>query len=294
MRIGVSITYITPFVEPRDAVVISQAAEKLGFATIWRGEHVLTFPKYTSKYPYTLDSHEEGKKAWLTRPDIGIPETFLILMFIAAHTSRIRLGTGICIVPQRNPVYTASMSATLDMYSNGRLIFGAGLGWSSEEYQALGVPWKERGKRMDEYLELIKMLWTQSDVEFHGITYELPHCMQYPKPIQKPHPPIYIGGEGDAALTRVVRHANGWYGMGLDPDQVRERRKRLVELCAQHGRDPSTIQVAIAPYFRSVTKDEARRYADAGVDELIIMMSAPTVQEHIDLFEAHAALTELA
>lgn len=293
MRIGVSITLMTPFCAASDMIEIAQLAEQMGFSTIWRGEHVLTFPRYTSKYPYTSVSGDEGKSEWLNRPDAGIPESFMTLTYLAAQTRRIRLGTGICIVPQRNPVYTASMVATIDFFSGGRFNFGVGLGWSSEEYEALGTPWAGRGKRMNEYLQLMRKLWSEHQTEFHGETYDLPPALQYPKPVQKPWPPIYVGGESDAALERVAELGDAWYGMGVDADQVPERRAKLRELCERRGRNPDEIQIAIAPYFRSVGMDEARRYAEAGVDELIIMMGAPTLQDHIKLMEQHAALIAL-
>jgi probable F420-dependent oxidoreductase len=276
-----------------DSVLLAKAAEERRFATLWRGEHVVNFPTYTSAYPYSAQAEQVGQTAWTLRPDTGFCDSFLQLMLFAAHTKEIRLGTGICIVPQRNPLYTAKQVTAIDYLSDGRFNFGVGLGWSREEYAALGVPWTGRGKRMDEYLELMKRLWIDHDSEYHGETYDMPLCRQYPKPLQKPYPPIYIGGEGDPALTRVAKHGDGWFGMGQRPDQIPERLSRLDQLLSEQGRDRNSVQVAIAPYFKFISRSEAEDYAGTGIDELIIMYASESVKETLDMLDYHANLTEL-
>jgi probable F420-dependent oxidoreductase len=293
MRIGIQLLYPTPAMSSADSVVLAKAAEERRFATLWRGEHVVNFPSYTSAYPYASQAEQVGQTAWTLRPDTGFCDSFLQLMLFAAHTKQIRLGTGICIVPQRNPLYTAKQVTAIDYLSDGRFNFGVGLGWSREEYAALNVPWSGRGKRMDEYLELMKRLWIDHDSEYHGETYDMPACRQYPKPLQKPYPPIYIGGEGDAALTRVAKHGDGWFGMGQRPDQIPERLSRLDQLLSEQGRDRRSVQVAIAPYFKSVSRSEAEDYAATGIDELILMYASESVRETLDMFDYHANLVEL-
>jgi probable F420-dependent oxidoreductase len=293
MRIGLQLLYPTPAVTGADAALLAKAAEERRFATLWRGEHVVNFPSYKSAYPYASQSEQAGQTAWTLRPDTGFCDSFLQLMFFAAHTTQIRLGTGICIVPQRNPLYTAKQVTAIDYLSNGRFNFGVGLGWSREEYSALNVRWEGRGKRMDEYLELMKRLWIDHDSEYHGETYDMPICRQYPKPLQKPHPPIYIGGEGDPALARVAKHGDGWFGMGQRPDQIRERLSRLDGLLAEQGRERSSVQVAIAPYFKSISRSEAEDYAATGIDELILMYASESVKETLNMFDYHANLVEL-
>ena len=276
-----------------DSVLLAKAAEERRFATLWRGEHVVNFPTYTSTYPYAAQTARVGQTAWTLRPDTGFCDAFLQLMLFAAHTKRIRIGTGICIVPQRNPLYTAKQVAAIDYLSDGRFNFGVGLGWSREEYAALNVPWTERGKRLDEYLELMKRLWIDHDSEYHGKTYDMPVCRQYPKPLQRPYPPIYVGGESDPALARVAKYGDGWFGMGRGPDQMPERLRRLDELLSEQGRDRRSVQVVIAPYFKAICRSEAEDYAATGVDELVIMYASESVTETLNMLDYHANLTEL-
>ena len=146
---------------------------------------------------------------------------------------------------------------------------------------------------MDEYLELMKRLWIDHDSEYHGETYDMAICRQYPKPLQKPYPPIYIGGEGDPALTRVAKHGDGWFGMGQRPDQIPERLSRLDQLLAEQSRDRSSVQIAIAPYFKSISRSEAEDYAATGIDELVIMYASESVKETLNMLDDHASLAEL-
>lgn len=282
MQIGLFAPLANPWSTPEYMATLAAAADERGFSSIWVAEHVVLFDEYASRYPYAAD----GKIP--AGGENGVFEPFTSLAFLAAHSSRIRLGTGICLVPQRNPVYTAKEVAAVDWLSNGRVDFGVGVGWLAEEFRAVDVPFAKRGERCREYLEVMRRLWCDDVSEFSGEYYELPGCRQYPKPIQKPHPPIHFGGESDAALRRVADLGSGWYGFAREPEQVPEAIERLERLLAERGRSRSEITVSISPYMLGVDAEKAKRYADAGVDQLILLVLAGTPDGAV------AALDELA
>jgi probable F420-dependent oxidoreductase len=194
MKVGLFAPLGNPFATPEYVSAFGRAADERGFHSLWVAEHVVLFDDYASQYPYAAD----GKIP--AGGESGIYEPFTALAYLAAVTSRIRLGTGICLVPQRNPVYTAKEVAAVDWLSNGRLDFGVGVGWLREEFDAVAVPFERRGARTREYIEVMRRLWEDPVSEHHGEFYDLPACRQYPKPVQQPHPPIHVGGESDPAL----------------------------------------------------------------------------------------------
>ena len=248
---------------PPDFIVgAARIVEERGLHSFFVPEHVLFFREYASRYPYSDDGRIPGE------PD-GTLEPFTALTWIAAHTSRIRLGTGICLVPQRNPVYTAKQVADVDFLSGGRLDFGVGIGWLREEFAALDVPWERRGERTAEYVRVMKALWCQEVSEYRGELYTLPACVQNPKPVQQPHPPILFGGESDAALRRVAELGQGWYGFQLGPDELVERLARLDELLAEAGRSRNDVRIVVSPRERLKSPAEVAPYAEAGVEELV-------------------------
>lgn len=266
MKIGVMSGFgaATP---PAFIAAAGRIAEEHGLHSIWVPEHVLFFPEYASRYPYSEDGKIPGN------PD-GVIEPFTALTFLAAHTRTLRLGTGICLVPQRSPVYTAKQVADLDYLSAGRVDFGVGVGWLREEFDALGVPWERRGDRTRECLGVMKTLWCDEVSSYKGEFFTLPECLQNPKPVQRPHPPVIFGGESDAALRRVAELGQGWYGFQVTPEQVAERLARLGTLLADAGRSLDDVQVFVAPKRRGLDVDAARRYADLGVEQLILPLFA--------------------
>ena len=273
MKVGFSVPSINPVATPEYVTRTAQHAEENGFASLWVGEHVVLFDEYESIYPY-----DESGKLFL-RGEMGMLEPFGLLSFCAAVTSRIRLATGVCLLPQRNPVYTAKDVATLDWMSGGRFDFGIGLGWSAEEFAAVDAEWAHRGARCDEYVAVMQRLWTDPVSEFHGRFYELAPCRMYPKPLQQPHPPIHIGGESDAALRRVARLGNGWHGFNLTPPRAAERVGRLHELLAGAGRSPSEVEVTIGTYMLPVDLAAVEAYHAAGVDQIVVLDLAATVDD---------------
>lgn len=264
MRVGLFAPLGNPFADPDYLRALGPAAEDRGFHSLWVGEHVVLFDEYGSRYPYAVDGRIPLGGTH------GLLEPFTALSFLAAGTFRIRLGTGICLVPQRNPVYTAKQAADLDWVSGGRLDLGVGVGWLREEFEALGVPFARRGARCRDYLEAMKRLWCDEVSSHEGEFYTLPPCRQYPKPVQLPHPPIHFGGESEAALRRVADLGQGWLGFDLDVEGARQGVKRLRELVAERGRDPSGVQASVCPYFREVTPEDFAGYREAGVDQLVL------------------------
>jgi probable F420-dependent oxidoreductase len=231
-------------------------------------EHVVMFDEYASQYPYAADGRFPGGG------DTGLLEPLTALAYLAAVTDRIRLGTGICLVPQRNPVYTAKQVVDVDNLSGGRVDFGIGIGWLKEEFDVLNMPFANRGAITDDFLAVMKALWQDEVSEFHGDHYVLPTCRLYPKPIQTPHPPIHVGGESDAALRRVAAHGQGWYSFNRLPHDLDEPLVRLDEMLAAQGRARGDVQITVCPYFNPVTPELIAAYAERGVDRLVLLCLA--------------------
>jgi probable F420-dependent oxidoreductase len=282
MKIGIFAPLSNPFATPEYIETLGWAAEERGFHSIWAAEHVVLFDEYASRYPYAADGRIPAGG------DNGVLDPFLALGFVAAATKKIRLGTGICLVPQKNPVYTAKEAATVDWLSNGRLDFGVGIGWLAEEFRALGVPFGNRGARCRAYLEVIRRLWMDPVSEYKGEFYELPPCRQYPKPIQQPHPPIHFGGESDPALRRVADVGQGWYGFNLLPEQAAERIKFLDSLLAERGRTRDEIEISICPYLQPLVPDDLGRYRDVGVDQIIVLLVALSREQLLSTLDTFA------
>jgi probable F420-dependent oxidoreductase len=283
MRIGLFLPTTNPFATPEYLRDAAAEAEERGFASLWIPEHVVLFDDYQSSYPYAGD----GKIP--VGGEHGMLDVFTTLAFMAAATSTIRLGSGICLVPQRNPVYTAKEVATVDWLSNGRVDFGIGVGWLAEEFAAVAAPFEHRGSRADEYLAVIRSLWCDPISEHHGAYYDLEACRQYPKPVQLPHPPIHVGGESDVALRRVARHAQGWYGFNLLPDAMPERLATLDRLLESEHRTRDEITVSICPYLQPMDDDAPKRYEDVGVDQLILMLFAFDRDSRVAMLDDFAA-----
>jgi probable F420-dependent oxidoreductase len=287
MKVGLFAPLSNPFATPEYMTAFGQAAEERGFHSIWVAEHVVLLDDYASEYPYAAN----GKIP--AGGESGIYEPFTALAFLAAVTSRIRLGTGICLVPQRNPVYTAKEVAAVDWLSNGRLDFGIGVGWLKEEFDAVAASWPRRGARTDEYIEVMRRLWEDDVSEHHGEFYDLAPVRQYPKPVQTPHPPIHVGGESDASLRRVAKLAQGWYGFNVAPADVPERLAFLDKLLADRGRTRDEIEVSICPYLLGLQPGDVERYEEAGVDQVILLALAFDVEGIAPALDGLAAQARL-
>jgi probable F420-dependent oxidoreductase len=278
MRVDLWIPTATPFATPELLAAIGREAEERGFSTIWVGEHVVLFEEYASAYPYA----DDGKIP--APPGTGLLEPLATLTYLAAHTRTVRLGTAMVLLPQRNPVYTAKEVATLDWLSGGRVDLGVGVGWLEEEFRAVNVSWPHRGRRTDEYLEVLHTLWTDDTSAYSGEFYTLPPCQMFPKPVQ-PSVPIHIGGESDAALSRAARVGQGWHTFNRSPEQLAEPLARLDELLAVQGRSRGDLTITVCPYFQPLDADIAARYAEAGADAvsaLLIPIDEDSLRTQLD------------
>ena len=268
MDVGVFVPLGNGNASPEILRAVGRETEDRGFESIWVPEHVVLFDEYSSAYPYSADGKFPGGA------DSGMLEPLQALTFLAAVTDRVRLGTGICLVPQRNPVYTAKAVTDLDSLSGGRVDFGVGVGWLREEFEAVAMPFEERGRRTDEHLQVMKSLWCDEVSEFHGELYNLDPCRMYPKPIHTPHPPIHVGGESDAAMRRVARHGQGWFSFDRLPADLPEPLGRLDAALAQEGRNRRDVVVSVSPYFNQTTPQMVEEYTALGVDRLIVLCLA--------------------
>ena len=282
MRVGLFCPVGNPFATPEYMHALASGAEEHGFHSLWVAEHVVLFDQYDSRYPYAEDGRIPAQG------EAGFLDPFEALAFFAACTRTLRLGTGVCLVPQRNPVYTAKAVASADWLSGGRIDFGVGVGWLAEEFRACATPFARRGDRCRAYLEVMRRLWCDDVSAYRDEFYDLPACRQYPKPVQRPHPPIHFGGESDAALRRVVDLGQGWYPFSLEPEALAARLRDLDRLLARCGRARRDLEVSICPYMRPADLDLMKRYRDLGVDQVILLLFA------FDLDGLRAALERLA
>lgn len=254
MHIGVSNFPTDHSVDP---AVLAKRAEELGFDSFWVPEHAIIPVQTTSRYPGSGDG---------TIPENydQIADPFIALSRASATTRTIELGTGICLVPEHNPLLLAKEVATLDHLSGGRFLFGIGAGWLKEETEIMGGNFPHRWTQTREAIEAMKELWTKDESEYHGEYYDFPPVRCYPKPARKPHPPILLGGTARSVFKRIVDWGDGWMPTRATPEDIRQGREKLNELAAQAGRDPKSIQVIAysLPPDREVVKD----YEEAGAD----------------------------
>jgi probable F420-dependent oxidoreductase len=269
MDIGLNLPVVNPAATPAFLRDIAMRAEELGFAELYLGEHVVLFDAPADLYRQS----DDGSAFFPSMANL--PDPIQSLTFFAACTSRIRLATGVAILPQRNPVYTAKHVATLDWLSGGRFDFAIGTGWSSEEYAACATPFESRGERCREYIEVMRRLWCDPVSSFSGRFYELPACRQHPKPVQKPHPPLWFGGFGEATYRRVAELGSGYYGFDQTPAEIAAVRERLGELLAERGRSLGEITISHGVYNRlPVSTDTLAQYHAAGVDQFVVSLRA--------------------
>jgi probable F420-dependent oxidoreductase len=268
MRLGLHALGVGAGADRRVLDAVAVAAQQCGFATLWAGEHVVMVDQSTSRYPYS----DDGKIAvpavadWLD-PLIG-------LGFAAAATTTIGIATGVVLLPEHNPVIVAKQAATLDRLSGGRLTLGVGIGWSRQEFEALGVPFEHRGRRTAEYVAAMRTLWRDDVASFDGEFVRFDAVRVNPKPVRERRIPIIVGGNSDAALHRVVAWGDGWYGFNLkDAEEVADRVALIRQLCRDRGRDRSGLQLSVA--LRDPRRDDVSALSRLGVDELVIVGGPP-------------------
>jgi probable F420-dependent oxidoreductase len=242
MKLGFALPQHGDAARPDGLITLARHAETLGYDGLWVWERLLA--PVDPKAPYPIG---DGVHPSVFRSVLDPVET---LTFVAGHTSRVSLGTNVLNLPWYNPVLLARRLTTLDVLSGGRLRVGLGTGWLPDEYEAVGVPWAERGRRADEALQVLKTIWTCDPVEFHGTYYQIPRSFIGPKPIQKPHPPIYMGAFVPAAMRRIAREADGWTPVGIPLAALPEMFAVLKGMAAEHGRDPAALQMVFRANFK--------------------------------------------
>ena len=257
MKFGVALARCNPAFH----VELALEAERLGYESVWMAEH-LVFPVDMSGSPHP------GEDLPPVPPSTPVFDAFTYLGFLAGRTSRIRLGTNVYLMGLRHPFQAARSVQTLDHLSGGRAEIGIGAGWLRQEWSAAGLDPRTRGRRLDECLAICKRLWTEEVVEHHGDFYDFEPVMFEPKPVQKPWPPIHVGGDSDAALRRAARYGDGWYGLTGEPKQAAALVKRLDRLRREAGREGQPFQVTLGGAPSG--PDEVRRWRDAGVDRLVV------------------------
>jgi probable F420-dependent oxidoreductase len=257
---------------------VARTAETVGIATLWAGEHVVMVDEPASRYPYS----DDGRIA--IPADADWLDPLVALSFAAAATSRIRLATGIMLLPEHNPVLVAKQTASIDVLSGGRLSLGVGVGWSAEEFAALGVPFTGRGRRLDEYIDAMRTLWRDDVASFKGEHVAFDTIRVNPRPVHNRRIPIVIGGNGDAALRRAARTGDGWYGFYLSLDETAERLTTLRRLCEEHRRDPAEVRTAVA--VLGVTPADRGPLESLGLDEIVLVVGPPEQAADVDAWTA--------
>ena len=264
MKFGLRYCNTGRYTDPREAVALLQAAEAAGFESAWTVEHVVVPRDYRSAYPYSPDGRMPGRE-----PAFSIPDPLIWLAYVAAATTRIKLATGILILPEHNPVLCAKQVATLDHLSGGRVILGIGVGWLREEFDALGVPFAQRGKRTEEYIAAMRALWEQDVPRYQGEFVRFDGAYMRPKP-PAGTVPIVIGGHSEAAARRAGRLAQGFFpARGAPPELL----AALHDAARGAGRDPATIEITV-----SAPDDLARipELQAAGVRRVLVPVMANT------------------
>ncbi len=247
---------------------VASSADECGFATLWAGEHVVMVDRSASHYPYS----DDGAIAVPAQADWLDP--MIALAFAAAASSRITVATGVLLLPEHNPVVVAKQAASLDLLSGGRLTLGVGVGWSKEEFAALGVPFEHRAARTAEYVVAMRTLWRDDVASFDGKFVGFDSIRVNPKPVRDRRIPIVLGGNSDPALRRVASWGDGWYGFNLDDvAAVRDCVSRLDRLCAESGRDRAELRLAVA--LRDPRDSDVGALAELGVDELVLVQTPP-------------------
>ena len=306
MKFGVGLPNRGAGASPENLALVAKKAEELGFDSAFVGDHVVIPDSFISEYPYSATGEFTGLASgeWL--------DQLTVLTYVGALTGRIRLGTGVLILPHRNAVVTAKMLATMDVLSKGRLIVGVGVGWLREEFEALGLPpFTERGAVGNEYLRAFKELWTQENPSFDGKYCSFSDIRFEPKPVQKPHPPIWVGGESGPALRRAATLGDAWHPIGSNPrfplvtaEQMGRSVERLRRYAERAGRDPSEIGVAYRPprYLLGAAEDRSQpfmgtaeqialdvaEFAGVGVGHLVFDFRRDEVAETVGVMEEFA------
>ena len=262
MSIGISVPLPAYHV---DVAFIAREAEKLGFESLWCAEHPFVPVHAQSRFPGAADGVIPESYSHFVDP-------FVALARASGVTRTMKLGTGIVLVPERHPLLLAKEVSTLDLFSGGRFLFGIGAGWLREETEIMRGDFDHRWTQARESVLAMKALWTRPEAEFHGTYYDFPPVKSYPKPLQKPHPPVLLGGSAKNVLQRIVAWGDGWLPNRVTPEQLCESRATLDRLAKEAGRDPSTITISV--HGQPADRDLIARLHEAGANRVIVRPDA--------------------
>jgi probable F420-dependent oxidoreductase len=299
VRVGVSLPNVGLDHGKEMVLPVAEAAERLGFDSVWVAHHVTLPYERTSKYPYGHSGTEVAMS-----PGMQWLDPLVTLAMAAAVTERVRLGTSVLVLPYRNPVNLAAEAAALDVLSDGRFVLGVGAGWMAEEFRALGLDPSERGARTDEHIQVLRALWTQDPASFAGRFTRCEGIVLATTPRTEGGPPIWVGGNTEVALRRALRLGEGWHGFEVYPEDLPGVHERLARAGEELGRDPARLTLSVVrglmPPGREEESfvpdrrmlggsagqivDELGRYAEQGVEEVVIQISllAPLVPEALE------------
>jgi probable F420-dependent oxidoreductase len=280
MHFGLTI-FPTDYAIPLPELAVE--AEQRGFESLWVAEH--------SHIPTSSKSPWPGG-AELPKMYYDTLDPFVALAAAASVTSRIKLATGICLVVQRDPIHTAKEVASLDRLSKGRFLFGIGGGWNAEEMADHGTAFEGRFKLMRERIEAMQAIWTEKEAEYHGDHVDFDPIFMWPKPVQKPHPPIHVGGGFPGGARRAVRYGNGWIPIGGRTDDLDEAIPAFRRMAQDAGRDPSELEVSI--YGVAPTEKAIERYQKAGADRVVFGLPPVARDEILPILETCSAACERA
>lgn len=299
MKWGIEIPTFGHLAHVPDLTRMARAAEDLGFDSIWIADHIVFPPVFESSYPYSADGR------FLIPADAPMLDPLVMIGYFAGVTERCEIGLSVLILPYRNPVATAKALATADQAAGGRIRLGIGVGWLREEFEALDVPFADRGVRTDEYVEIFRRIWTDPTPSFQGKTYQFAPIKAEPKPARPGGPPILVGGNAPPALRRAARLSRGWHANRLTPAAYRDHRSRLDALCREAGRDPAEVPTLFKIAIRfadepgHVPDDSGRSlsgsanqivagfepYRRAGIDQVVTPLPAATPAEYLRALE---------
>jgi probable F420-dependent oxidoreductase len=284
---------VAPTAQSGDLAEIAGAVESYGYESLWIPEHPVIPISMKTEFPFTPDHKlPEHYGRWA--------DPFVALTVAACATRKIKLGTGICLLPEREPLITAKVAATLDLYSGGRLILGVGAGWLREETEVMGANFGLRWRRTREIVEAMRILWTHSEASYRGEIVRFAAVRCEPKPLQKPCPPILLGAHGVKALERVARTYDGWMPLVQNPEQLGQSVAPLRNLAREHGRNPELLRISplIDPGQDGPSRDELKAYRDAGAQRLVLLsqqtVAATADGKALDLIRRFAPVIERA
>jgi probable F420-dependent oxidoreductase len=279
MRYGLHLGGGAALRTPAAVKQIGQLAEELGYDGILTGDHITIPKQIASEYPYIKQAQALGYNPYAVFTTTEWLDAFTVLALLIPVTEKVRLGTSVTIIPYRHPLEMARVVATLDVVSGGRVIFGAGVGWMAEEFNLLGVPFTERAPRTREYIAVMKEVWSKDHPRFAGKFVHIEEDLHFaPKPLQQPHPPIWVGGESLPALKRVVEFGDGWHIGPISIEDVKPKFAQLQQLMTADGRDFSQLEITSMVDTRALSAADIRTYRDMGVHGLYVVAPGPEAE----------------